>query len=65
MEGLFDDWAEDTGLAPYTVGHGLRSVEEMLEMLGTTAYWSVVLSLLAARMQGRRIVFGAADEPAD
>ncbi|MDJ0769258.1 MAG: hypothetical protein QNJ12_10705, partial [Ilumatobacter sp.] len=56
-EGLFDDWADDLDVDSYTVGHGLRSIEELLEMLGTTAYWSVILPMLATRMRGRRLEF--------
>lgn len=50
VDGLFDGWADDLGVAPYTVGHGLRTIEEMLEMLGTLALWVPMLLLAADRM---------------
>jgi hypothetical protein len=62
IDDLFDDWAADADLAPYTVGHSFRATEEMLEMLGTTAYWWVVLTVLATRLRGRRV--RVADAPA-
>jgi hypothetical protein len=43
IEGLFEGWAADLGVAEYTVGHGFRAVEELLEMLGTTALWAPML----------------------
>jgi hypothetical protein len=43
IDGLFEGWAQDLGVADYTVGHGFRSVEELLEMLGTTALWAPML----------------------
>ncbi len=43
VDGLFEGWASDLGVAEYTVGHGLRAVEELLEMLGTTAIWAPML----------------------
>lgn len=46
IDGLFDGWAEDLGVAEYTVGHGFRATEEWLEMLGTTALWAPMLLLL-------------------
>lgn len=52
IEGKFDEWADRLDMSPYTVGHGFRSVEELLEMIGTTAYWSVILPLLARRVRG-------------
>ncbi len=57
IEGKFDEWADDLGVAASTVGHGLRSIEELLEMLGTTAFWSVSISLLANRLTGGTIRF--------
>ncbi len=50
VDGLFDGWADDLGVAAYTVGHGLRTVEEMLEMLGTLALWIPMLRLVSDRM---------------
>lgn len=50
VDGLFDGWADDLGVAPYTVGHGLRTVEEMLEMLGTLALWVPMLRLTSDRL---------------
>lgn len=46
IDGLFDEWAENLGVADYTVGHGFRATEEWLEMLGTTALWAPMLLLL-------------------
>ena len=46
IDGLFEGWAEDLGVADYTVGHGFRATEEWLEMLGTTALWAPMLLLL-------------------
>lgn len=57
LDGKFDEWADSLDMEPYTVGHGFRSVEEMLEMIGTTAYWSVILSFFAVQLGGRSISF--------
>ncbi len=43
IDGLFEGWATDLGVADYTVGHSFRAVEELLEMLGTTALWAPML----------------------
>lgn len=48
VDGLFDGWAADLEVGEYTVGHTLRTVEEMLEMLGTTALWAPMLLRLGA-----------------
>lgn len=61
LEGKFDEWAADLDVDPYTIGHGLRSVEEMLEMFGTTAYGWVALTILAGRLPGRRLRFVSSD----
>lgn len=65
IDGQFDEWAADLGVAPYTVGHGLRSIEELLEMLGTTAFWSVSITLLATRLSGHTIKFADARPSSD
>lgn len=57
IEDQFDDWADDLGVEPYTVGHVLRSTEEMLEMFGTTAFWAAVLPTLATRLVGGGVTF--------
>ncbi len=46
IDGLFEGWAADLGVADYTVSHGFRATEEWLEMLGTTALWAPMLLLL-------------------
>ena len=33
----------------------LRSIEETLEMLATTAFWAVALDVLARRLRGRTV----------
>ncbi len=43
IDGLFEGWADDLGVADYTVSHGFRATEEWLEMLGTTALWAPML----------------------
>ena len=43
IDGLFEGWADDLGVADYTVSHGFRATEEWLEMLGTTAFWAPML----------------------
>lgn len=50
VDGLFEGWASDLGVADYTVGHGFRTVEEMLEMLGTLALWAPMLGLASQRL---------------
>lgn len=49
-EGLFEGWASELGVADYTVGHGFRTVEEMLEMLGTLALWAPMLGIVSQRL---------------
>ena len=50
VDGLFEGWASDLGVADYTVGHGFRTVEEMLEMLGTLALWAPMLGVASQRL---------------
>ena len=50
IEGLFEGWADALDVADYTVGHGFRTVEEMLEMLGTLALWAPMLFLVSERL---------------
>lgn len=54
IDGLFEQWATNVSLADYTVSHGFRATEEMLEMLGTTAFWAPTLWLLAERVKSIR-----------
>lgn len=56
IDGLFDGWAETAGLADYTVSHAFRATEEMLEMLGTTAFWAPTLWQLAEQTRGISVV---------
>ncbi len=58
IEGFYVGLAADWGRADYTVSHGARAIEEMLEMLATTAFWAPTLWLLAARLRGKRLEFG-------
>lgn len=58
VDDLFDGWAEEFGVAEYTVGHGLRSIEEALEMLGTLAIWAPMLWLLADTVTGLKVEIG-------
>ncbi len=62
VDGLFDGWAEDLGVAEYTVGHGFRATEEWLEMLGTTALWAPMLLLLGDSVDLR---VGRRSDPVD
>ena len=55
VEGLLDGWAEDASVAAYTVNHGSRAIEEMLEMLATTALWAPMLWTLAERTKGTQL----------
>ena len=55
VDGLLDGWAEDASLAAYTVNHGSRAIEEMLEMLATTALWAPMLWALVERTEGTRV----------
>ena len=55
VEGLLDGWAEGASLAAYTVNHGSRALEEMLEMLATTALWAPMLWKLVERTKGTEI----------
>lgn len=55
IDDLYDNWAMSLGVEDYTVAHGLRAVEEMLEMFGTTAFWTVVLFHWVERTAGLHI----------
>ncbi len=55
VEGLFEGWSERLEVGEYTVSHGLLATEELLEMLSTTAIWSVLLIYLAGLVSGLRI----------
>lgn len=51
VDGLFEGWAADLDVGEYTVGHGFRAIEELLEMLGTTALWAPMLFHLASSVR--------------
>lgn len=55
VENLFYDWSRALVVGEYTVSHTLRAIEEMLEMLSTTALWAPVLWHLADRASRLRI----------
>lgn len=58
IEDLFLNWSEELEVTEYSVGHSLRTTEEMLEMLGTLALWTPMLWQLADAVAGRRISVG-------
>ena len=57
IDDLFEDLAADLGRADYTISHGFRAAEEVLEMLGTTAFWAPVLWTLADNVGGTSLEF--------
>lgn len=57
VEGLLDGWADDASLAAYTVNHGSRALEEMLEMLATTALWAPMLWKLSEETKDLELRF--------
>jgi hypothetical protein len=55
VENLFYNLSISLDVDEYTVSHTLRTIEEMLEMLSTTALWAPTLWHLADRANGVRI----------
>lgn len=65
VDGLFEGWSDRWGVEEYTVSHGFRAVEELLEMLSTTAMWAVLLTYLAGLVSGLRVeLVSVGEEPA-
>lgn len=59
VEGLdeaFEAIADVVGVSEYTVSHGSKVTEELLEMAGTTSFFAMFSLQLVASLAGRRIV---------
>lgn len=56
MDGAFENMARASGLRTYTVSHGFKVTEELLEMLGTTLFLTTFAHQLAASLRGRVVV---------
>jgi len=56
MEGAFEAMAEALGVRNYTVSHGFKVTEELLEMLGTTLFLVTFTGQLAFSLRDRNVV---------
>jgi hypothetical protein len=59
VEGAFEGMATAIGVRNYTVSHGFKVTEEVLEMLGTTAFLVTFLWQLALTLADRPVIVRA------
>jgi hypothetical protein len=55
LDGVFDAFAEALGVRDYTVSHGFKVTEELLEIFGTTVFWTTFLAQLGVALDGRPV----------